>query len=74
MTTVEIDNPAIEAFLYKQAKVNNVHVNDYLSSVVMYQMEKESMIEDMKVLENEIKQVNDGTIKLKPAHLLLNKL
>jgi FtsZ-binding cell division protein ZapB len=74
MTTVEINNPAVEAFLYQQAKVNHIEINEYLSSIVMYQMELESVKEDLNQMEKEIQDVNNGDLQLQSAHTLLDEL
>ena len=74
MTTVEIDNQTVEKFLYKQTTKNNISTVDYLTTLVLNEMEVLSVKQDMKTLESEIKQVNQGKIKLKSAHLLLDEL
>lgn len=74
MTTVEINNPTVEAFLYQKAKNDNIEVNEYLSNIILYQMEIESVKSDMKQLEKEVQQVNNGEIKLKSAYDLIDEL
>jgi len=74
MTTIEINNPTVEAFLYKKAKTDNIKVDEYLSNIVLYQMELESVKDDFKQIEKEISQVNNGTIKLKSAYSLVDEL
>lgn len=73
MTTVKISNQTVESFLYEQSVVNNVSTVDYLTSLVLNEMEFLEIKKDMKALEFEIKQVNEGKIKPRPAHLLLNE-
>lgn len=74
MTTVEINNPTVEAFLFKKAKVENIQVNEYLSNIILHEMEADAVKNDLTQMEKEIKQVNNGTIKLKTAHSLLDEL
>ena len=74
MTTVEINNKAVEKFLFKQTTQNSISTVDYLTTLVLNEMEVLEIKKDMKTLKSEIKQVNEGKIKLKPAHLLFNEL
>ena len=74
MTTIQINNKSVENFLYKQATVNNLSTVDYLTSLVMNEIEFLEIKKDIKTLESEIKQINEGKIKLRPARMLLNEL
>ncbi len=74
MTTIKIDNQTVESFLYEQTVVNKVSTVDYLTSLILNEMDFLEVKQDMKTLESEIKQVNEGKIKPKPARLLLNEL
>ncbi len=74
MTTIKIDNESVESFLYEQTVVNNVSTVDYLTSLILNEIEFLEIKKDMKTLESEIKQVNEGKIKPRPARLLLNEL
>ena len=74
MTTVKINNESVESFLYEQTVVNNVSTVDYLTSLVLNEIEFLEIKKDIKTLESEIKQLNKGKIKPKPARLLLNEL
>ncbi len=74
MTTVNISNQTVESFLYEQTVVNNVSTVDYLTSLVLNEIDFLEIKKDMKTLESEIKQVNEGKIKPRSARLLLNEL
>ncbi len=74
MTTIEINNKTIEQFLCKQAAKNNISTVEYLTNLILNEMEVLSVKQDMKTLESEIKKVNQGKIKLKSAHSLLDEL
>ena len=74
MTTVKINNETVENFLYEQTVVKNVSTVDYLTSLVLNEIECLEIKKDMNILESEIKQVNEGKIKPRPARLLLNEL
>ena len=74
MTTININNKSIESFLYEQAIVNKKSTVDYLTSLIKREMDFLEMQKDIKVLENEIQQVNNKKLKPKPARLLLNEL
>ena len=74
MTTVKIENQIVENFLYEQTVVNKISTVDYLTSLVLNEMDFLEVKQDMKTLEFEVKQVNEGNIKPKPARLLLNEL
>ena len=74
MTTIKIDNQTIENFLYEQTVVNKVSTVDYLTSLVLNEMDFLEIKQDMKTLESEIKQVNEGKIQPKSARLLLSEL
>ena len=74
MTTVKLDNQTVESFLYQQTNEKNISTVDYLTSLVLNEIEFLEIKKDMKTLESEIKQVNEGKLKLQPAHLLLNEL
>lgn len=74
MTTVNISNQTVESFLYEQTVVNKVSTVDYLTSLVLSEMDFLEIKKDMKTLESEIKQVNEGKIKPRPARLLLKEL
>ena len=74
MTTVEIDNQTVESFLYEQAVVNKVSTVEYVTSLVLNEIDFLEIKKDMSTLESEIKQVNEGKIKPKPARLLLDEL
>ena len=74
MTTIKIDNQTIENFLYEQTVVNKVSTVDYLTSLVLNEMDFLEIKQDMKTLESEIKQVNEGKIQPKSARLLLDEL
>lgn len=74
MTTINITNQTVESFLYEQTVVNKVSTVDYLTSLVLSEMDFLEIKKDMNTLESEIKQVNEGEIKPKSARLLLNEL
>ena len=74
MTTIKIDDQIVESFLHKQTAVKKVSTVDYLTSLVLNEMEFLEIKQDMKTLESEIKEVNKGKITPKPARLLLNEL
>ena len=74
MTTIEINNESVENFLYEQTIINNVSTVDYLTSLVMNEIEFLEIKKDMKTLESEMRQVNAGKIKPRPARLVLNEL
>ena len=74
MTTVKINNESVESFLYEQTVVNNVSTVDYLTSLVLNEIEFLEIKKDIKTLASEIKQFNKGKIKPKSARLLLNEL
>ena len=74
MTTVKIENQIVENFLYEQTVVNKISTVDYLTSLILNEMDFLEVKQDMKTLEFEVKQVNEGKIKPKPARLLLNEL
>ncbi len=74
MTTYEINNPNIEAFITKEAEKNNMNTNEYLANIVLYQMELKSIKSDLNQMEKEIEQVNNGSTKLKSAYSLLDEL
>lgn len=74
MITIQINNESVESFLDEQAVVNNVSTVDYLTSLVLNEIEFLEIKKDMKTLELEIKQVNDGKMKPRPARLLLDEL
>ena len=74
MTTVEIDNQTVESFLYEQAVFNKVSTAEYVTSLVLNEIDFLEIKKDMSALESEIQQVNEGKIKPKPARLLLDEL
>ena len=74
MTTIKIDNQTVESFLYEQTVVNKVSTVDYLTSLILNEMDFLEVKQDIKTLESEIKQVTEGKIKPRPARLLLNEL
>ena len=74
MTTIQIDNQTVESFLHKQTVARKVSTVDYLTSLVLNEMEFLEIKQDMKTLRSEIKQVNEGKITPKPARSLLNEL
>jgi len=74
MTTIKISNKSVENFLYEQTVVNNVSTVEYLTSLVLNEIEFLEIKKDMKTLESEIKQVNEDKIKPRPARSLLNEL
>ena len=74
MTTVNISNQTVESFLNEQTIVNKVSTVDYLTSLVLNEMDFLEMKKDMKILESELKQLNEGKIKARPARLLLDEL
>ena len=74
MTTIKIDNQIIESFLHKQTAVNKVSTVDYLTSLILSEMDFLETKQDMKRLESEIREVNEGKIKPKPARSLLSEL
>ena len=74
MTTIKINNEAVESFLYEQTVVKNVSTVDYLTSLVLNEIEFLEIKKDMKTLESEIEQVNEGKINPRPARLLLDEL
>ena len=74
MTTVNISNQTVESFLNEQTIVNKVSTVDYLTSLVLNEMDFLEIKKDMKILESELKQLNEGKIKARPARLLLDEL
>jgi len=74
MTTLEINNQTVEQFLNEQAKQNNTSMSDYLVTLLITEIEAVKVKNDMSTLTSEIKKVNQGGLKLKSAHSLLNEL
>jgi len=74
MTTVNINNQNIEQFLYRQTTKNNISMVEYLTTLISKEMEILSIKQDIKMIETEVKKVNQGEIKLKPARLLLDEI
>ena len=74
MTTVNISNQTVESFLYEQTVLNKVSTVDYLTSLVLNEIEFIEIKKNMTTLKSEIKQVNEGKIEPKPARLLLDEL
>ena len=74
MTTININNQNIENFLYEQAIVSKKSTADYLTSLIKREMDFLEMQKDIKILESEIQQVNNKSIKPRPARLLLDEL
>ncbi len=72
--TINLDNQSVKTFLYKQTKQNNISTVEYLTNLVLNEMEILSIKQDMKTIESEVKKVNQGKIKLKPARLLLDEI
>ena len=74
MTTININNQTIEEFLYMQTTQNNISTVDYLTKLIFTEMEILSIKQDIKTIKSEVKKVNEGKIKLRPARLLLDEL
>jgi predicted acetyltransferase len=74
MTTVKINNQLIESFISEQTSKQNISTVDYLTSLILNEIEFLEIKKDIKNLELEIKDVNNGTIKLKSARNLLDEL
>ena len=74
MTTVNIDNQTVEQFLYQQTTQKNISPVDYLTSLVLNEIEVLLIKQDIKTIESEVKKANEGKIKLKPARLLLDEI
>lgn len=74
MTNYAINNQTVESFLYEQASKKNTSTTDYLVNLVMTEIELISVKKDMKKLDNEIQQVNNGTLKLQTLDSLINEL
>ncbi len=50
------------------SKKINISVVDYVNYMIAYEKEKVLVMEDMKTMEEEIIEVNSGTLKLKSAY------
>jgi len=74
MTTIEITNPEVEAYLYKNAQKNNTRLDEYLSNIVLNYIELESVKDDLTQMQTDINKVNNGDIKLKSAYSLIDEL
>jgi len=74
MTTIQINNESVERFLSEQTVVHNVSTVEYLTSLVLNEIEFLEIKKDMQTLESEIKKLNEGNIVPKSARLLLNEL
>jgi len=74
VTTINIDNKHIETFLSNQTKKNNITVVEYLNNLIIKEMELLAIKQDMKTIESEFKQLNQGKIKLKPARKVLDEI
>ena len=74
MTTIQINNEMVEHFLYEQTSQQNISTVDYLTSLVLNEIELLEIKKEMKVVESEVKQVNEGTLKLTSARTLLDEL
>jgi hypothetical protein len=70
----KINISKVENLLEEEAKKNNLSVVDYLNYMIAYEKEKILVMEDIKTIEDEVKQVNNGTLKLKSAYDLLDEL
>ena len=72
--TVTIEDKTIENFLQKQCKKNNTSTSEYLSSLILSEIEFLKIKGDIKDLKSQITKLNKGEIKPKSARLLLNEL
>lgn len=70
----KINTSKVESIVEKEAKKYNLTVVNYLNYMIAYEKEKALVVEDIKIMEEEIKQVNNGTLKLKSAYSLLDEL
>ncbi|MDQ7085267.1 MAG: hypothetical protein Q9M36_10230 [Sulfurovum sp.] len=70
----KINISKVENILEEEAKKNNLSVVDYLNYMIAYEKEKILVMEDIKSIEDEVRQVNNGTLKLKSAYDLLAEL
>ncbi len=74
MTTVQISNKTVENFLYQQTTENDISPVEYLTSLVLNEIEFIETRKEIQTLKSELQEVSKGTIKPKPAHLLLDEL
>ena len=74
MTTVKINNQRIESFLSEQTIQKNISTVDYLTSLILNEIEFLEIKKDIKNLELEIKDLNEGKTKLQLARELLDEL
>ncbi|MDQ7046907.1 MAG: hypothetical protein Q9M39_04545 [Sulfurovum sp.] len=70
----KIYTPKVENLLEEEAKKNNLSVVDYLNYMIAYEKEKALVVEDMKIIKDEMRQVNNGTLKLQTLDSLIAQL
>ena len=71
--TIKINNQTVEQFIHKQTIQNNISSDDYLTKLILSEIELLEIKKDVNILSHEIDGVNDGTIQLKSANLLLDE-
>ena len=78
MNTITLDrldlNDSSYQALNDEAKEHNTSISAYLMDTVMYEIERIKVKRDMKDIENEVKLVNEGKIKLQSAYDLIDEL
>jgi len=73
-TLSNISNFNIENILIKEAKKKNLNIIEYLNYLIAYELEKKRVKEDMKTIDNEIRKVRNGTLKLQTLNSLIDEL
>ncbi len=69
-----IYTPKIENLLEEEARKNNLSLIDYLNYMIAYEEEKASVVADMKTINEEIREVNNGSLKLQTLDSLIDEL
>ena len=71
--TIKINNQAVEQFIHQQTMQNNISSDDYLTKLILSEIESLENKKDVNILSHEIDGINSGAIKLKSANLLLDE-
>ena len=71
--TIKISNQIVEQFIHKQTIENNISSDDYLTKLILSEIESLEIKKDVNIISNEIDDINSGAIKLKSANLLLDE-
>jgi len=72
--TIEINNPYIEEIVKSEVEKNNITVSEYISGLILKEIEFLKVKKELESVEREFKLFQDGKLELNSVDKLIEEL